>query len=199
MRPVEDQANHHEELENIVLGNGITLRNTELLTLHIEKENIKFSACHFTLFEKGLRERLHGHNYSVKAAFHFSPEFSQPLVDFRVLKDALKSVVEPLDEMILLPATSKFLRIQASDREVEVHVPADDSRYVFPRAEVRMLETDNITSENLAILTSHALGKELCRSFAEQGIEPKILTALSVRIDETSGQGASFQIPLRSE
>ena len=35
-------------------------------TIHIRKDNLKFSAAHMTVFPDGRKEGLHGHNYQVE-------------------------------------------------------------------------------------------------------------------------------------
>ena len=40
---------------------------TQLTTIELSKEYLKFSAGHFTVFSATERERLHGHNFSVSA------------------------------------------------------------------------------------------------------------------------------------
>ena len=41
---------------------------TRLSTIEIYKENMKFSAAHFTIFSDTHREHLHGHNYTAHVA-----------------------------------------------------------------------------------------------------------------------------------
>ena len=38
----------------------------DTVTIRLAKENMKFSAAHFTIFSASERERLHGHNFRVE-------------------------------------------------------------------------------------------------------------------------------------
>ena len=39
---------------------------SDTVTIRLAKENMKFSAAHFTIFNASERERLHGHNFRVE-------------------------------------------------------------------------------------------------------------------------------------
>ena len=61
-----------------------------------------FAAAHFLAHYRGKCERLHGHNYKVRA--YVGGERLGPggmLVDFGELKGALRSILEPLDHSLL--------------------------------------------------------------------------------------------------
>jgi 6-pyruvoyltetrahydropterin/6-carboxytetrahydropterin synthase len=61
-----------------------------------------FAAAHFLTKYRGKCERLHGHNYKVRAyARGDSLGSGGMLVDFGELKGALRSVLEPLDHSLL--------------------------------------------------------------------------------------------------
>ena len=59
-------------------------------TLHLAKQNFKFSSAHFLIFDEKSAERLHGHNYQVKvhifASNQAQDEAKGYFVDFNVLK-----------------------------------------------------------------------------------------------------------------
>jgi 6-pyruvoyltetrahydropterin/6-carboxytetrahydropterin synthase len=61
-----------------------------------------FAAAHFLSHYRGKCERLHGHNYKVRAwARGSSLGPSGMLLDFGELKDALRSILEGLDHSLL--------------------------------------------------------------------------------------------------
>ena len=79
----------------------------------LSKDHFKFSASHFTLFSKNRAESLHGHNYRVSLTANFK-ELHQTTglaIEFSELKKIIKNLCDELDEKILLPGWSPYLRI----------------------------------------------------------------------------------------
>ena len=130
----------------------------------IAKEDIKFSAAHFTIFADGSRERLHGHNYRVRLRADYAVGDGDISVDYGELKRALRRVCARYDEYTLMPANSRFLRVASVAGSVEALI--GDSRFVFPEADVRVLPVENITGEALAPL----LRAEFLAELAANGV-----------------------------
>lgn len=120
------------------------------VVIEIAKEDIKFSAGHFTIFADGSRERLHGHNYRVRLLAHYSVGEGDISIDYAELKKALRRVCARYDEYTLLPADSRHLRVTRSEGSIEAVI--GDARFVFPEGDVRILPVQNITGETLASL-----------------------------------------------
>lgn len=118
------------------------------VVIEIAKEDIKFSAGHFTIFADGSRERLHGHNYRVRLLARYALVGDDMSVDYGELKKALRRVCARYDEYMLLPANSRYLRLVRADGSVEALIGGD--RFVFPEGDVRVLPVANITGEALA-------------------------------------------------
>ncbi len=118
------------------------------VVIEIAKEDIKFSAGHFTIFADGSRERLHGHNYRVRLLAHYAVGEGDISVDYGELKKALRRVCARYDEYTLLPANSRHLRVTHADGSIEALIGGD--RFVFPEGDVRVLPVANITGEALA-------------------------------------------------
>jgi 6-pyruvoyltetrahydropterin/6-carboxytetrahydropterin synthase len=156
-----------------------------MFVLHLAKEPFKFSCSHFTILAPDRAERLHGHNYQVRVDIEVNdidPELGFAF-DFNAVKPLIRGFCIELDERILLPAKSPFLKITNSAGEVEVRF--NGKRYVFPSQDTLPLPLSNITAEELARYT--------CERLIEGMAGFTKWTGLSVRIEETRGQSASYR------
>lgn len=155
----------------------------ESLQLNLKKENLKFSAAHFLIFDEKNAERLHGHNYSVTTQFGFSDSSMVATrgfcVDFGTLKEFIKKNLDQWDERVLLPASHPEMKIQINNNSCEVKFR--DRFYVFPADEVVLLPIANTSVE----LFSKLLAEIFFVEFKKVGI-----TKISVLVEETPGQGA---------
>lgn len=157
-------------------------------TLHLAKQNFKFSAAHFLIFNEKDAERLHGHNYQVRvditapseAELHQEGYF----IDFNVFKKFIKARLDQWDEIVLLPARHPDMNIQAKDSSLEVRFR--DRFYVFPKQEVLLLPVTNTSVEQL----SRMLAEEFYAEFKKYGVQK-----VQVYVEETQGQGASSSAP----
>lgn len=83
----------------------------------------EFSAAHALRHYQGKCENLHGHNFSVEAVVQgevLTPE-TELLVDFSLIKQDLKSVLDGLDHRVL-NETPPFDRINPSSENLSRHV-----------------------------------------------------------------------------
>jgi 6-pyruvoyltetrahydropterin/6-carboxytetrahydropterin synthase len=70
--------------------------------MYLVRVEAGFAAAHFLRHYKGKCERLHGHNYKVRAwAKGASLDEGGMLLDFGELKSALREVIEGLDHSLL--------------------------------------------------------------------------------------------------
>jgi 6-pyruvoyltetrahydropterin/6-carboxytetrahydropterin synthase len=115
--------------------------------LDLTRADIGFSAAHFSVVG-GRAERLHGHNYRVRLRARGAVAADGTLVDFAVLKGALREVCAELDERTLLPLQSDRVAVQMHGDDVAVSEGARNFR--FPREDVCLLPTPNTTCEALA-------------------------------------------------
>ncbi|MCZ6642938.1 MAG: 6-carboxytetrahydropterin synthase [Gammaproteobacteria bacterium] len=119
-----------------------------ITTIEISKEQLHFSAAHFTLFSRTERENLHGHNFYVTAQVE-SPVGENGLAfDYNELKSTLKILCEELDEKVLLPEKSPYLDI-SNEGDYLIAKFADERIPFLPR-DVLVLAVRNITVEELA-------------------------------------------------
>ena len=146
--------------------------------LNLIRADIGFSAAHFSVVG-GRAERLHGHNYRVGLRATGTMRADGTLVDFAVLKRALRDVCANLDERTLLPLQSDRVEV----REEGDHVAVDEGsrHFRFPRDDVRLLPIPNTTCESLATHLLLAVRTRL-------GEAP---VRLELTVEETPGQSAT--------
>ena len=79
----------------------------------LHKEQLVFSAAHFITFAGNICERLHGHNYGVKAEVEGPLDENQYVIDFIAFRDALDRIVRGLDHHMLLPTTHPTISVDS--------------------------------------------------------------------------------------
>lgn len=153
-------------------------------TLHLAKENFKFSAAHFLIFDAKNAEKLHGHNYQVTVDVGVPGDAAAGasgfFVDFNVFKREIKAVCDRWDERVLLPENHADMKIHREG--ASLHVNFRERYYVFPADEVVLLPVTNTSVEQL----SRLLAETFETSFRAHGV-----SWVRVRVEETRGQGAS--------
>lgn len=155
--------------------------------LHLYKQNFKFSAAHFLIFDEKRAEKLHGHNYQVRVNIGVPPDLDLSrtgyYIDFNVFKKTIRERLDQWDEMVLLPARHPDMKTEVKGPSLEVHFR--ERFYVFPMNEVHLLEVTNTSVEQL----SRLLAQEFFSQFHQYGV-----SQIQVRVEETSGQAASFTV-----
>ena len=119
-----------------------------LTTLHIDKENHKFSAAHYTIFSATKRERLHGHNYSVSARIVAPVGDNGFSADYNVYKSRLLALCDSLDEYTLLAGDSPFQDIDEDG--LWYRVTFADDEMLFLQSDTLVLPIRNVTVEELS-------------------------------------------------
>jgi 6-pyruvoyltetrahydropterin/6-carboxytetrahydropterin synthase len=155
-------------------------------SVRIAGDNLIFSAAHFIMLRGGICEPLHGHNYRTAV------EISGPLddfgcvVDFLALLQIMKSILAELDHAVLLPTRHTAIQVSTGDEEVEVRFGA--RRWVFPRAECRLLLLTGTTVE----LMADYLAQRLLETLAGKGFTRP--TCVRVELEESPGCWATCEI-----
>jgi 6-pyruvoyltetrahydropterin/6-carboxytetrahydropterin synthase len=154
-------------------------------TLHLSKQNFKFSSAHFLIFDDKNAEKLHGHNYLVRLDIDFKETTPDKgyFADFNVFKAATVKALQAWDEMVLLPKLHPDMKI--TEEGASLRVNFRDRLYVFPKNEVVLLPVTNTSTENLSKL----LAQNLISEFEKQGV-----SQLRVYVEETAGQSASTTV-----
>ncbi len=142
---------------------------------------IRFSACHFIPRHEKC-SRLHGHSYIVRLRLEGDIGAEGMIMDFVVLKKALKAMIDELDHKTLLPTESKDVKLDVTD--VSVEAVSCGKRYVFPREDVVLLEIPNTTAEEMSKLMTKRIVSEI--EF------PDNVKSVSIGLDEERGQTAWY-------
>lgn len=151
-------------------------------SLKLAKEAFKFSGAHFTTFSQTEAELLHGHNYYVRVSLNGCSELTHGLIiDLNEPKKAIKSLLDQIDEKVLLAQKNPYTQIKKSKSQIEVFF--NEKIYSFPEEDCALIPVENITIEALSSFVAEAL-KE---SFSNYPIE-----SYSVEISESRGQSCVF-------
>ncbi len=126
------------------------------VVIELQHTDMKFAAAHFTIFSKESRENLHGHNFTVKAEITTSYSENDMAFDYGIYKQKLIQLCSALDEYLLLPTKSKFLRVEADGDKVNAYFAKE--KLTFLQRDICLLAIENITAEGLA---HYFLGKLL--------------------------------------
>lgn len=154
--------------------------------IHIRKQALKFSVAHMTVFPDGTKEALHGHNYEVDVTIGLKDIRFKKMISFSVFKAAIKSICELWDEKVLLATENPYFEIESQTKR-ELEFALCKKRYRLPTEECVLLPIDNVVCETLADEFLRLLQAKI-----EKSAEAKhAVNLLSVRIDESPGQGAT--------
>ena len=127
-------------------------------TIELFKEEMKFSAGHFTILSPTERERLHGHNFTVYVAITGSVDESGLMGEYGAFKRFLFDACRSLNEYFLLPGESPYLTI----REEGEHLYAlfNGEEIPFLKRDVQVLPVRNVTIEEMARMLSERFVRE---------------------------------------
>lgn len=126
----------------------MVIQVTRLATLQLHREALDFSAGHFTILSSTEREDLHGHNYSISAAFKVLLNENGMAFDYRLYKGKLRYLVSQLDRRFLLPSKSPYLRIEDTGDMWFAHFNGE--KIPFLKRDILILPISNITIEELS-------------------------------------------------
>lgn len=151
-------------------------------TIELFKENMKFSAGHFTVFSATERERLHGHNFSVKAFIKLEVEENGMAADYNVFKDWVRALCNSLDEYFIIPELSPFLTISKSQDGSKIIVKHNTDELVFLSQDIKLLPISNTTIEEF----SRYFVQELCKN--NEVLEKCKISELEIQVSSGAGQ-----------
>ena len=163
---------------------GVTRRIT------VERNRLRFAAAHMATFS-GDCEPLHGHNYDVMIELEGELTEDAWVWDFGHVKRAARALCEELDHHFLLQRTSTLLGMTETVDSWEIRFGS--RRYVFPKDNVYPLPIPNTTAECIAEWFAGRLIEDL----RAQGA--KLLTRLTVGIEEMPGQAGWYTVDLESQ
>jgi 6-pyruvoyltetrahydropterin/6-carboxytetrahydropterin synthase len=153
--------------------------------IELFKEEMKFSAGHFTIFSARERENLHGHNFFIHLETEASVLEDGLAFDYGPLKKRLIALCHELNEIFLLPSHSPHLRIEQTDEHVTAFFA--DERLVFLKRDVKLLPVRNVTLEEL----SSYLLDEVTRGWAPE--QASGVHRIALKVFSGPGQSASTE------
>lgn len=118
------------------------------VTIRLAKENMKFSAGHFTIFSASERERLHGHNFRVELDIEARMLGNGMCFDYGIYKARVVALCRELNEWTILPTRSPHLRVEEDGEHVYAHFNGE--RIPFLRGDVLLLPIENATLEEFS-------------------------------------------------
>lgn len=140
-----------------------------MITIELCKEDMKFSAGHFTIFDADRRERLHGHNFTLSVALTCT-EMNHGLVfDYGEYKLALRRLCRQYDSVFLLPGRSPHLQLRPEGEYLHVEFAGKALRFL--QDDALILPVENVTVESLAGLLLEQIVEHRTKQGHEQIVE----------------------------
>jgi 6-pyruvoyltetrahydropterin/6-carboxytetrahydropterin synthase len=155
--------------------------------VQVSKDYLVFASAHFITFRGHQCETLHGHNYRVGIAVEGGvDEEAFFVLDFSILKQITRRLVDEIDHKVLLPLRNPKLAFHEEGDRLRVDYFGQPT-YVFPRRDCALLEIQNTTAEMLAQYLGTQVRDELVRSGYRH------LTLLELEVEENYGQSATYR------
>ena len=155
--------------------------------VQVSKDYLVFASAHFITFKGHQCETLHGHNYRVGVAVEGTLDAETLFVlDFSVLKQIARQLVDRIDHKVLLPTLNPKLAFREENGRVSVDYFGKPT-YVFPKQDCALLPIPNSTAEMLA----QYLGSQVREELAAGGYTH--LTSLELEVEENYGQSATYR------
>lgn len=156
----------------------------------VSKDYLVFSSAHFITMRGHHCEALHGHNYRVGIAVEGGlDEESLFVIDFSVLKQIARRLVDAIDHRVLLPTGNPKIAVREDGDRVLVDV-FGEPKYVFPRRDCAILPIGNSTAEKLAEYLALQVREELA-ALGARGLD-----RLEIEVEESPGQAATCTLLL---
>ena len=151
--------------------------------IEISKEDVKFSAAHFTIFSATERERLHGHNFKVSLLLTADVGDNGMCFSYVEIKKRLRALCETLDEYTILPNASPYMTLEEVDGEVLAHFNGETLRFL--RGDTLILPLRNTTVEEFA--------RYLLEKLVEDApfVEGNEISELTMQVSSGPGQSGS--------
>jgi 6-pyruvoyltetrahydropterin/6-carboxytetrahydropterin synthase len=143
------------------------------------KSNIRFSSAHI-IPEYEKCGRLHGHTYAVHIKIGGKPDKKGIIMDFSLVKETIKEIVNELDHKILIPEKSNAIEIKKENNSAKIS--SCGKNYVFPLNDCIFLPIYSTSVENLA--------EFILKKLINIILIPKNIDSFEIGVDEGYGQGA---------
>jgi 6-pyruvoyltetrahydropterin/6-carboxytetrahydropterin synthase len=152
-------------------------------TIELQKEDMCFTAGHTTIFSATKRENLHGHHYTVQAAFTTKIFHNGITFDYRYYKGLMISLCKCLHQTFLMPAFSPYLQYKEDD---SYHYFTFNAKtMVFLKEDVTILPVTNITIEELSRWFIQELAQDT------KSLDAHHIEQIVIKVFSAPGQSAS--------
>ena len=162
----------------------IDIEKTTIAEIELFRNDMCFSAAHFTIFSGTNRERLHGHSYYVRSVV--KAEYIQPGItyDYDITRKKILALCCELHEYTLLPEYSPYLQIKDDAEYYSVFFA--NEKMLFLKKDTKLLPILNVTTEELA--------KWFAMKMVEnrQEIADYRIRELKISVSASRGQYSSF-------
>jgi 6-pyruvoyl-tetrahydropterin synthase len=132
---------------------------------------------------------LHGHDYGIIVRIYGTLNDKYMLMDFIVIKEVLRELIDTLDHHVLIPKKSDFMDVKIIENKVIVSFSGKE--YVFPREDVVLLDLNVTTAESLS---EYLLNLLIAKNIFGPNIEK-----VELGIEEGKGQGSFSTKNIKSE
>lgn len=156
-----------------------------LTTVELQKESMKFSAGHTTIFSATEREPLHGHMYGVYLALTTWVEDNGMTFDYRYYKKRIHKLCNYLNQTFLMPEFSPFLEYDQDDEYY--YFTFNHKKMCFLKDDVTMMPLSNITVEELSRWFVNELVKD------EEELVRHRIEKIVVKVFSAPGQSANHE------
>lgn len=154
-----------------------------LTTVELQKESMKFSAGHTTIFSATEREPLHGHMYAVYLALTTRVEENGMTFDYRYYKRRIHELCQQLNQTFLMPTLSPYLTFAQDDDYY--YFTFNHKKIPFLKEDVTLMPLTNITVEELSRWFVHELIKN------QEELNKNRIERIVVKVFSAPGQSAS--------
>jgi 6-pyruvoyltetrahydropterin/6-carboxytetrahydropterin synthase len=141
------------------------------------KANIRFSSSHILLGHRNCGF-LHGHTYAIHLWVYGEKDNRGFIIDFTIVKSALREIATTLDHRILIPEKNRFVFV--TEKEIRIKTPT--KLYRFPKEDCVLLPLKSVTAEHLSDYILSEFLKKITFS--------KNISKIDIGIDEGFGQVA---------
>lgn len=161
--------------------------NAATYRVDVTKEQFVFSAAHFITFAGDICERIHGHNYGVRASVSGPLDGNRYVVDFIALRDAVLQETLTLDHHVILPRDHEAIRVTRDEKETTAVFR--ERRWVFPNEDCVILPVVNTTAEEIARVIAERVRAATREKFGDA------IDWIEVAVDENNGQWGVCRMP----
>lgn len=151
--------------------------------IEISKEDLKFSAAHFTIFSATERERLHGHNFKVSLLLTADVGENGMCFSYVEIKKRLRKLCARIDEYTILPAHSPYMTIAESGQYYVANFNGEEMQFL--KADTLVLPLRNTTVEEFARYVLELLLEDA------PFIEGNEISQLTMKVSSGPGQWGS--------